>query len=93
VKVEILSPAGQVVDTLQLGAQGSGRHGFDWPAKDVDADAGLTFRVTATNGAATLTTTALMRDRVNAVSTTGDTLTLDLERSGQVAYSDIKAFN
>jgi flagellar basal-body rod modification protein FlgD len=34
-----------------------------------------------------------MRDRVNAVSTTGDTLTLDLERSGQVAYSDIKAFN
>jgi flagellar basal-body rod modification protein FlgD len=93
VKVEILSPAGQVVDTLQLGAQSSGRHGFDWPAKDVDADAGLTFRVTATSGAATLTTTSLMRDRVNAVSTSGDTLTLELERSGQVAYSDIKAFN
>jgi flagellar basal-body rod modification protein FlgD len=93
VKVEILSPAGQVLDTLQLGAQSSGRHGFDWPAKDIDADAGLTFRVTATSGAATLSSIALMRDRVNAVSTSGDTLTLDLARSGPVPYSDIKAFN
>ncbi len=93
VKVEILSPAGQVVDTVQLGAQSSGRHSFDWPAKDVGADAGLTFRVTATSGASALPTTALMRDRVNAVSTGGDTLTLELERSGSVAYSDIKAFN
>jgi flagellar basal-body rod modification protein FlgD len=93
VKVEILSPSGQVVDTLQLGAQTSGRHSFDWPAKDTDADAGLTFRVTATSGAATLSTTALMRDRVDAVSTSGDTLTLELARSGSVPYSDIKAFN
>jgi flagellar basal-body rod modification protein FlgD len=93
VKVEILSPAGQVVDTLQLGAQGSGMHSFDWAAKDVAADAGLTFRVTATSGAAVLPTTSLMRDRVNAVSTGGDSLTLELERSGSVAYSDIKAFN
>src|SRR5512147_1362394 len=28
VKVEILAPSGQVVDTLDLGAQGSGLHGF-----------------------------------------------------------------
>ena len=93
VKVEILGPAGQVIDTLQLGAQGSGRHGFEWPAKDIDADAGLSFRVTATSGAAVVQTTALMRDRVNAVSAGGDTLTLELERSGSVPYSDIKAFN
>ena len=93
VKVEILSPAGQVVDTVQLGAQGSGRHSFDWAAKGVSADAGLTFRVTATSGATALPTTALMRDRVSAVSTGGDTLTLELERSGSVPYSDIKAFN
>jgi flagellar basal-body rod modification protein FlgD len=93
VKVEILSPAGQVVDTLQLGAQGSGMHSFDWDAKDAAADAGLTFRVTATSGASVLPTTSLMRDRVNAVSTGGDSLTLELERSGSVAYSDIKAFN
>ena len=93
VKVEILSPAGQVIDTLQLGAQSSGMHSFDWAAKDVGTDAGLSFRVTATSGSAVLPTTALMRDRVSAVSTGGDSLTLELERSGSIAYSDIKAFN
>ena len=93
VKVEVLSAAGQVIDTLDLGAQGSGRHGFNWPAKGVDADGGLHFRVVATSGAATLTSTALMRDRVDAVSAGGDTLTLELEHSGQVPYDQIKAFN
>ncbi len=29
------APAGHVVDTIDLGAQGAGRHGFDWPARDV----------------------------------------------------------
>src|SRR6476620_2610359 len=30
VKVEILAPSGKVVDTLNLGAQTSGIHSFDW---------------------------------------------------------------
>ncbi len=93
VKVEVLSAAGQVIDTIDLGAQGSGRHGFDWPADKVDANAGLRFRVVATSGAATLPSTALMRDRVDAVSAGGDTLTLELQRSGLVPYDQIKAFN
>ena len=93
VKVEVLSASGQVVDTLDLGAQGSGRHGFEWPASKVDADAGLHFRVVATSGAATLSSTALMRDRVDAVSAGGDTLTLELQHSGQVPYDQVKAFN
>ena len=53
----------------------------------------LTFRVTATSGATTLTSTALMRDKVDAVSTSGDGLTLELDRSGTVAYSAVKAIN
>jgi len=93
VSIEILSPSGQVVDTLNLGAQSSGRHGFNWPADEADVDKGLRFRVVATNGAAALSSTALMRDRVDAVSTSGDTLTLELERSGEMRYDQIKAFN
>jgi flagellar basal-body rod modification protein FlgD len=93
VKVEILSASGQVVDTVNLGASGSGQHGFNWPAEGIDANAGLHFRVTATSGAATLSSTALMRDRVDAVSTGGDTLTLELANSGSVPYAQIKAFN
>ena len=93
VKVEILGPAGQVVDTLQLGAQPSGRHGFNWDASAADPSAALRFRVTAKSGASVLPVTPLMRDRVNAVSADGGTLTLELTNSGSVAYSDIKAFN
>jgi flagellar basal-body rod modification protein FlgD len=93
VKVEVLSPSGQVLDTLNLGAQTSGMHGFDWPAGSNTNDSALSFRVTATLGTATVASTALMRDKVDAVSTNGNTLNLELEHSGTVAYADVKAFN
>ena len=95
VKVEVLNGAGLVIDTLDLGAQSAGRHSFNWPAKDVQEGAGTRIRVSALSGATALSSTALMRDTVTAVSTNaaGDSLTLELARSGPVAYSDIKAFN
>jgi flagellar basal-body rod modification protein FlgD len=93
VKVEVLNAGGHVVDTLQLGAQTAGRHSFDWNASKAGTDTNLTFRITATSGAATLSSTALMRDKVDAVSTSGDTLMLDLERSGSTPYAQVKAFN
>jgi len=93
VKVEVLSPAGKVVDTINLGAQSSGNHSFNWPAGTYTNTDNLSFRVTATSGATTLTSTALMRDKVDAVSTSGDALMLELERSGTVAYSAVKAIN
>ena len=93
VRVDVLNAGGHVIDTLNLGAQTTGRHSFDWDASRAGTDTNLSFRVTATSGAATLSSTALMRDRVAAVSTSGDTLTLELERSGSVPYATIKAFN
>jgi flagellar basal-body rod modification protein FlgD len=93
VKVEVLDTSGRVVDTLQLGAETTGRHEFEWPGAATAAAGNYTFRVTANSGSATVTTTALMRDRVEAVSTVDNTLTLELERSGNVAYADVKAFN
>jgi flagellar basal-body rod modification protein FlgD len=94
VKVEVLSPAGQVVDTLNLGAQNLGRHSFNWPSGSTSGNtSNLSFRVIATSGATVLNTTALMRDKVDAVSTAGDTLMLELQRSGTVAYSSVKAIN
>ncbi len=56
-------------------------------------DAALTFRVTATSGTAVVTSTALMRDRVDAVSTTATGLNLELQHSGSVDYADVKAIN
>ncbi len=94
VKVEVLNAGGHVVDTLQLGAQDAGRHSFDWdPSKSGSDAATMSFRITATSGANPVTTTALMRDTVTAVSTSGGSMTLELERSGSVAYDKVKAFN
>ena len=93
VKVEILAAGGKVVDTINLGAQSSGLHGFAWPSGTADDSSGLSFRVTAKSGAATVGVTPLMRDRVAAVSLGGDALTLELVRVGSVPYADVKSFN
>ena len=93
VKVEVLNAGGHVIDTLNLGAQAAGRHSFDWDASKAGTDTNVTFRVSATSGAAALPATLLMRDTVAAVSTNGDTLTLELMRSGTLPYTGVKAFN
>jgi flagellar basal-body rod modification protein FlgD len=93
VKVEVLSPSGAVVQTLNLGAEGAGVHSFDWPSGSATSASGLTFRVSATAGGVATTVTPLMRDRVDAVSTSGTTFNLELDSSGTVPYSAIKAFN
>jgi flagellar basal-body rod modification protein FlgD len=93
VKVEVLNAAGRVIDTVQLGAQTAGRHGFEWPATSVADGTELRFRVTATSGAQAVNTTLLMRDTVQAVTTSGGSLVLQTQHSGDVAYGDVKAFN
>ena len=94
VQVDILSPSGQVVDSLQLGAQDGGRHGFDWDASAVSDPSGYVFRVTAKRGAAEVASTPLMLDRVTSVGLDGSSgLVLTLERSGTTPYGDIHALN
>jgi flagellar basal-body rod modification protein FlgD len=94
VKVEVLNAGGHVIDTIDVGAESAGQHGFEWtPPQGIDPTLGTHFRVVAKVGAASVTTTPLMRDRVDAVVTGGDSLTLELRNSGSVAYSQIRAFN
>jgi len=93
VKVEVLSAAGRVLDTVQMGAQTTGRHDFSWPATGVADGTELHYRVTATSGTQTVGSTLLMLDKVEAVSTSSSGLVLQTQNSGDVAYSDVKAFN
>jgi flagellar basal-body rod modification protein FlgD len=93
VNVEILSTAGRVVDTLKLGTMASGRHDFTWPANGVADGTEYHFRVVATAGPLKVSSTSLMRDQVEAVSTQGSQLMLETRYSGNKAYSDVKAFN
>ena len=94
VKVEVLSPAGTLVDTFSDGARKIGRHEFTWPGAAAVADpSGYRFRITAYSGSTPLTATALTRDRVDAVNTTGNALTLELVNAGSVPYSSIQALD
>jgi flagellar basal-body rod modification protein FlgD len=93
VKVEVLGPSGHVLDTLNLGAQTAGAHNFSWNAGNNATATGVTFRVTAMSGSTKLDSTPLMHDTVSAINTSGDSLTLELKNSGNVAYSLVKAFN
>ena len=94
VSAEVLSPAGAVVDSVKLGAQGSGRHSFVWPGGTAATEAaGYRFRITAHSGATTLANTPLMKDQVDAVNTSGSALTLELVRSGKVPYSQVQAID
>jgi flagellar basal-body rod modification protein FlgD len=96
-KVEVLRPDGTVLDTLQLGPQKAGRVNFEWPAKGADAQSDIRFRVVAVNNsannAAPVAATHYMRDKVVAVNMGGDTLNLELQRSGSLPYSQVKSFN
>lgn len=93
VKVDVLGPGGHVLETLNLGAQSAGAHNFTWNAGSNATATGVTFRVVAMSGATQLDATTLMHDTVSAINTSGDTLTLELKNSGNVAYSQVKAFN
>jgi flagellar basal-body rod modification protein FlgD len=94
VKLEVLDGAGRVIDTVNLGAQPSGRHSFDWtPPAGVDATQAAKFRITATLGAATVAAVTYTQDRVDAVSAGADGLVLELANAGPVGYDKVKVFD
>ena len=93
VKVEVLDPAKQVVGTINLGASEAGRKTFEWTVGKNPADAAYTFRVAASNAGQAVPARTLTLDRVQSVSTSGDTLNLTLARNGTVPASQVIAFN
>ena len=92
-KVEILSPSGRVVDTINVGAASAGRSGFEWTAPTGTSTDGMTFRVTAKACSTTLTATPLTTDLVKAFSTSGDTLNLELLFGGSIPSTQVKAIS
>lgn len=94
VKLEILGTAGNIIDTVQLGAQGSGRQTFRWDAGAKAADGSeLKYRITATNGAKTVGATLYSHDKVDAVYSDAGKLKLDLQHLGPVDYAAVSSVN
>jgi flagellar basal-body rod modification protein FlgD len=91
VKVQVTTAGGQVIDTVSLGALDAGQHGFSLDATKYPEGAALHFRVIATNGADTVSATTLMRDKVVAVGSGTDGLTLTLLNAGVTPYGSVRA--
>lgn len=94
VRIDVLNAAGVKVDSLSLGAQSAGQHSFNWPnGSGASPSDGYSFQVYASRGADAVDSTTLMRDKVQAISTSGGALTLDLARSGKIPYTAVTAIN
>lgn len=91
VKVDILSPAGQLLDTLNLGAMGTGRHAFEWDASGYTGTGSPNYTVTATQGGKAMPTTSFAQDTILSVGTSGSALSVQLKGRDAVAYETIQA--
>ncbi|MFO6420345.1 flagellar hook assembly protein FlgD [Hylemonella sp. W303a] len=91
VKVEILSPSGEVIDTIDAGALPEGRHYFTWDATDYTGSGAPSFRVVAENGGKTVEATGYARHYVQSVGMSNGALKIDLIGAASINYSDILA--
>jgi flagellar basal-body rod modification protein FlgD len=90
VSVNIKDRYGKVIDTVDMGPQAPGRVSFDWTSPKANA-IGLTFEINATARGVKVDTQPMVSDVVRAVYADGGQLAVELERTGVVSYSDIKA--
>ncbi len=93
VAVQVISPGGQVIDTVNLGAQAAGNHNFDWQPSNYTGTGTPTFKVIAKQGSQAVTASTMVRDAVTSVSTDASSgmLNLALKGGASVAYSAVKS--
>jgi flagellar basal-body rod modification protein FlgD len=91
VKIDVLSPGGQVIDSFNLGALDAGQHGFTWDASTYNYSGNPTFKVTATLGGKAIDNTALTVATVQSVGSSNGAMTVHLQDGSSVAYSAIKS--
>ena len=91
VTIKVMSPGGQLLDTLNLGAKSAGRHDFEWKPTNYTGTGTPTFSVVATQGKSSVAATALSRNTVASVSADSGALVLSLKGGSTVKYDAVKA--
>lgn len=92
VTVTITTASGEVVETLELGSAAAGRNYFTWDGSDyTGSDLDLRFKVSATNGEATVKSTSLAPNAVVATSISNGSLMLELANGSSINYNSVKA--
>ena len=91
VKVEVVTPGGVLVDTIDMGAQEKGRHDFEWDSTKYSGSASdLRFRIVATNQEGTVASMPLMQSQVVATGSNDGALTLTLDNGEVVSYANVQ---
>jgi flagellar basal-body rod modification protein FlgD len=92
VTVKVSTAGGTTVGTLNLGALEAGEHNFDFDATGYSSADGLKFTIAATNGSATVGSTALVKGTVASVaSDTAGALTLKFKDGNTAPYASVKS--
>jgi flagellar basal-body rod modification protein FlgD len=91
VKIDILAPSGQVLDSFNLGALPAGRQAFQWNASSYQGPGNPSYRVTATKGTQAVATTSLARDTVASVGAVNGVMSIQLLSGKTVSYTDLAA--
>jgi flagellar basal-body rod modification protein FlgD len=92
VKVQVTTPDGTVVNTIDLNAQTAGRHSFNWNVPSSLQGSNLSFKVLATAGGKDVSSVALQNASIKAVSTVNNSLALELSSGDRVPYDSVWAF-
>lgn len=94
VAVQVLDASGKELGAVGMGALQAGRYSFAWDASQYQgSSAPHYFKVLAANGETSVASTALMMDKVTAVSMDSGSLQLQLQlsRGGTTTQAGIKA--
>ena len=91
VTIDIRTPGGQLLETINMGSLPAGQTNFQWDASKYNGVTNATFKVTATQGGQAIKSTSLAQDTVTAVGTDNGSMSLQLKGRAAVAYSAVKS--
>ena len=92
VSVEVMGKAGNLLGTINLGAQPAGQQFFEWNARGIDPNTVAGFRVTATSGQNAVPATPLSPQRVLSVGMSDGVMRLRTDAGQTVGYDQVQAF-
>jgi flagellar basal-body rod modification protein FlgD len=92
VKVQVLTPGGQLIDQIDMGALNAGTHNIQWDASKYTGSGTPTFSLTAKQGTTSVTATPLVRDTIASVGTdASNAMSLTLKSGSSIKYDSIKS--
>jgi flagellar basal-body rod modification protein FlgD len=93
VKVNVMNSAGQIVSTINLGAQAGGTIPVAWNGKDsagnAAPDGNYTFQIAASSGGKPVAATGLAYAGVSGISNTSSGITLNLDNNTTVGVASV----